>query len=171
MQACIYVLLHESEGQSFTLTDFTSKGLEFLHWRQAGLKLFVSTLWLFHKQDIQWHLPACHRGSQPPSDPGCSCSSGNTESCCGGETSVLGHSCVGGLQNRSFPSLLGLELPLLLLSSPCLLPPTATASFLPFDHFKSKGCHWNGVGAEDSNDLSFAHFMLFTCSHAAAPLI
>lgn len=45
--------------------------------------------------------------------------------------------------------------------SSLLLLPTATISFLPFDHYKLD-CHWHWQwgGSGDSSDLSFAHCLL-----------
>lgn len=133
----------------------------------AVWKLFISVLWLFLVPPVQQTellvapLSVTVEVIHPmmwAATPALS-----TESCTnlspGWDTAVS--------QNGSILFLLGLELPFSSSSLP--LPPTATTSFLPFDHYKSV-CHWHWGGSSDSNDLSFAHIVLFACS-AIVPVL
>lgn len=123
-------------------------------------KLFLSVLWLLYIPPVQQtgHRVAPLRVTVAVNHPliwvGCNTCTQHSE-LLRVETSVLGHSCSGGLQNGRPP---------LSLSS-LLLPSTVTTSFLPFDHYKSE-CHWHWQwsGSSESKDLSFAHIVLFACS-------
>lgn len=72
VQACIYLLLHESEGQSWPSLISCQRA-----WKVPTGDSWFETV-RFHfaaaftspecsKQDTQWHHSACHSGSEPPS--------------------------------------------------------------------------------------------------------
>lgn len=158
VQACLYLLLCKSERIG-TVTDFMLKGLKFPHWRQVFGNCSCSVLCCVHPPSAANRTRSgtaqCHSRSESPPDVGC-----NT---CTQHWELLGKILSPGSQLFSWspkwerPIGVRAWAPLSLSSLP--LPPTATTSFLPFDHYKSDW-HWQWGGSSDSNDLSFAHIVL-----------
>lgn len=116
------------------------------------------------RSTLIWAAPASQATPEP-----------RTESCYRGETSVLRHRMCWRSPKWSTNFCQGLGFPF---SSSLLLAfylPLPLTLLLPFDHYKSKECHWHGEWGGSSRQqwpkLCFARFILFTCSCVAVAVI
>lgn len=146
------------------------KGLKFPHWRQLLGNCFFLCCGCFisshgSKQDTRWHHSA---SPWQWITPWCGLQHLNSALRAAGNLSP-GTQLFWWSPKWERPISVRARVPLSL--SSLFLPSTATTSFLPFDHYKSE-CHWHWQwsGSSESNDLSFAHIILFACS-AIVPVL